>query len=216
METEMKLTLKVLIVALLVSLSYGLIAGDKEKKVKTFTVSKVLPYTASEVWAVVGEDYGRIAYSHPRIVKSDYINGSLKAEEGAERVCHFNDKGTRFLHERMVNYSPDEYRFTNTVFKAGKFPVDPEVTRADYIVKDLGDGTSELTFDMQFRTKPAFMGGMMKNNFKKLIKDYFIAIEHHIATGEQVTKENFKDIKKRYVGKNTVSKASALVAIVDN
>lgn len=38
----------------------------------------------------------------------------------------------------------------------------------------------------------------MKGNFKKLIGDYFIAIEHHIKTGEKVTQENFKAIKKQY------------------
>ena len=52
---------------------------------------------------------------------------------------------------------------------------------------------------MNYRTKPAFMGGMMKGSFKKLINDYFIAIEHHVKTGEKVTKDNFKEIKKAYV-----------------
>lgn len=49
--------------------------------------------------------------------------------------------------------------------------------------------------------KPAFMGGMMKGQFKKLINDYFIAIDHHVATGEKVTKANFKEIKKQYVSR---------------
>lgn len=51
---------------------------------------------------------------------------------------------------------------------------------------------------MTYRTKPAFMGGMMKNNFKKLIADYAIAIEHYVATGESVNKDNFKSVKKQY------------------
>ena len=38
----------------------------------------------------------------------------------------------------------------------------------------------------------------MKGKFKKLISDYFIAIEHYGKTGEAVTKENFKEIKKQY------------------
>lgn len=169
-----------------------------QKKVQTFQVSKVLPFSAQEVWAVVGEDYGSIAYSHPKIIASDYINGTLKAGEGAERVCYFNEKETQFLKEKMVNYSPEKMQFTNTVFQAGKFPVDPENTRAVYSIKDLENGTCEFSFDMQFRTRPAFMGVMAKGKFKKLIGDYFIAVEHHIKTGEKVTKENFKSIKKLY------------------
>ena len=164
--------------------------GEKQKKVQKFTVTKTMPFSAEQVWAVVGEDYGYIAHSHPRIVKSEYINGTLKAEEGAERVCYFNDSGSKFLSEKIYNYDPGNMTFVNVVFQAGKFPVDPDLTRATYKVEAVDAQTSKFTFDMQYRTKPAMMGGMMKNKFSKLIKDYAIAIEHHIKTGEQVTKEN--------------------------
>ena len=88
--------------------------------------------------------------------------------------------------------------FVNQVTHAGKFPMDPAVTRATYTVEDLGDGKSKLVFDMQYRTKPAFMGAMAKGKFKRLINDYMIAVEHHVRTGEAVNKDNFKRIKKKY------------------
>lgn len=191
----MKQTLKITMMALFGFLAFG---ANAQKKVQSFQVSRVLPFPPEEVWAVVGEDYGSIAYSHPEIIESNYINGSLKAGEGAERVCYFNKKQTQFLKEKMVNYSPETMTFTNTVFQAGKFPVDPKLTKAIYSIKDLGNGTSEFSFDMSYRTKPGFMGPMAKGKFKKLIYDYCIALEHHIKTGEKVTKENFKKIKKLY------------------
>ena len=193
----MKKIMRIASLGILVVLT-GSAVAQKQKKVQTFIVSKVIDLPADDLWAVVGDDYGRIAYSHPKIIASDYINGTLKAGEGAERVCYFNEKQTQFLKEKMVNYSPETMSFTNTVYQAGKFPVDPEYTRAIYKVKDLGNGTSELSFDMQYRTKPAFMGTMAKGKFRKLIQDYFIAVEHHVKTGEEVTKENFKRIKKQY------------------
>ncbi len=174
------------------------VMAQKQKKVQQFKVSKVIALPADKVWEVVGEDYGKIAHSHPKIIASDYVDGTLMAGEGAQRVCYFNEKQTQFLKEKMVNYSPDRMSFTNKVYQAGKFPVDPEYTQAVYRVKDLGNGTSEFSFDMQYRTKPAFMGAMAKGKFKKLINDYFIAVEHYVRTGEEVTKENFKDIKKLY------------------
>ena len=176
--------------------------AQESKKVQEFEVSKVLPFEAKRVWAVVGEDYGAIANSHPKIIESEYIHGSLKAGEGAERVCYFNEKQTRYLEEQMVNYSPETMTFTNKVTQAGKFPMDPDHTQAVYNVKDLGNGTSLLTFSMQYRTKPAFMGTMAKGKFKKLINDYFIAIEHHLRTGEKVTKSNFRQIKREVKGFN--------------
>ncbi|MEP1034168.1 SRPBCC family protein [Ekhidna sp.] len=207
----MRKTMRVLALGILVALS-GNVEAQKQKKLQKFQISKVMDIPADQLWEVVGEDYGRIAYSHPKIIASDYINGTLKAGEGAERVCYFNEKQTQFLKEKMVNYSPESMSFTNTVYQAGKFPVDPQYTHAVYKVKDLGNGTSEFSFDMQYRTKPAIMGPMAKGKFKKLIRDYFIAVEHHAKTGEKVTKDNFKQIKKQYVqvkreGRNAVASA---------
>ena len=185
----------ILMLAVFFTFSYEVHA---QKRVQTFTVSHVIQAPAAAVWAVVGEDYGAIAYSHPKIVSSDYVNGSLEAGEGAERVCNFNEKGTRYLKEKQVNYDPENYTFKNQVFQAGKFPVDPENTFAIYHVEPIDENSSRFTFDMTYRTKPAFMGGLMKGNFKKLIRDYAIAIEHHVNTGEVVNKENFRSIKKQY------------------
>ena len=169
-----------------------------QKKVKSFEVTKVIPHAADKVWAVVGEDYGAIANSHPRIISSEYINGTLKAGEGAERVCHFNEKGTQYVKEKILNYDPANKTFKNIVYQAGKFPVDPKYTYAIYKVEPIDAHSSRFIFDMQFRAKPAFMGGMMKGKMEKLIQDYALAIEHHLSTGEKVTKENFKEIKKSY------------------
>lgn len=172
-----------------------------QKKVQTFTVTHIINAPADQVWAVVGEDYGAIANSHPKIVSSDYINGTLEAGEGAERVCHFNDSGSRYLHEKQVDYDPENYTFRNQVFQAGKFPVDPEYTYAVYKVEPIDAHTSRFTFDMTYRTKPAFMGGMMKGKFRKLIADYALSIEHHVNTGEAVNKENFREIRRQYEGR---------------
>lgn len=170
----------------------------KQKKIQKFTVSKVIPHSADKVWAVVGEDYGAVAYSHPKIISSEYVNGSLKATEGAERVCYFNEKGTQFLKERMLSYDPDNMTFVNKVFQAGKFPVDPDYTRGIYKVEPIDENSCRFVFNMEYRTKPAIMGGFAKGKFKRLIKDYVISIEHYIGTGEKVTKDNFKKIKKAY------------------
>ena len=169
-----------------------------QKKVKTFTVTHIIQAPVDKVWEVVGEDYGAIANSHPKIVSSNYESGTLEAGEGAERVCYFNEKGTRYLKEKQVNYDPENYTFKNQVYSAGKFPVNPDYTFAIYKVEKVDENTSRFVFEMTYRTKPAFLGGMMKGNFKKLIKDYAISIEHYVNTGEAVNKDNFKLIKKEY------------------
>lgn len=188
----------VLSVIAMILFSQTILAQEKQKKTQHFVVEHIINAPAAKVWEVVGEDYGGVAYSHPKIVSSNYVNGSLKAGEGVERVCNFNEKGTKFLKEKMINYDPENYTFKNVLYQAGKFPVNPEYTFAIYKIEKIDDKTSKFIFDMTFRTKPAFMGGMAKGSFKKLIADYAIAIEHHVNTGEKVTKDNFKAIKKQH------------------
>jgi hypothetical protein len=42
------------------------------------------------------------------------------------------------------------------------------------------------------------MGRLAKGKFRKNIEDYVLAIEHNVLTGETVSKDNFKEIKKKY------------------
>ncbi|WP_400079830.1 SRPBCC family protein [Winogradskyella sp. R77965] len=170
----------------------------RQKKVQKFKVSKIIPHSAEKVWAVVGEDYGAVAYSHPKIMTSDYVNGSLIAEVGAERVCYFNEKETQFLKERIISYDPENMTFVNQVFQAGKFPVDPKYTKGIYKIEAIDENSCRFVFNMEYRTKPAFMGGFAKGKFKKLIRDYAISIEHYVGTGEKVTKDNFRQVKKAF------------------
>lgn len=195
----MKITIRFTLLSLLLLLfAAPATAQKKEKKTQNFTVSHLINASAAEVWAVVGEDYGAIANSHPKIVSSNYVAGSLKAGEGAQRVCNFNAKGTKYVKEKQLNFDPENMTFRNQVYQAGRFPLDPELTYAIYQVEAVDANTSRFTFQMTYRTKPAFMGAMAKGSFKKLIADYAIAIEHHILTGEKVTKDNFKAIKKAH------------------
>ena len=152
------------LVSQLTMYTYPIQFVNAQKKVKTFTVEHIINAPAEKVWAVVGEDYGAIANSHPAIISSDYVNGTLKAGEGAERVCNFDEKGKQFLKEKQVNYDPKNYTFKNQVYQAGKFPVSPEHTFAIYKVIPIDKNTSKFVFDMTYRTTPAFMGGFVTWN----------------------------------------------------
>ena len=169
-----------------------------QKKVQTFTVEQVIPHSAENVQHVVGVDCGVAVNSHPKILASEYVESSLKAEEGAERVCYFNEKQTRLLKERMVSHYPEHMTFIKQVFHADKFPVDPEYTRGTYKIEPIDNNSSRFLFKMEYRSKPAFMSPFAKWKFKKLVRDYAISVEQYLATGDKVTKENFRQIKGAY------------------
>lgn len=169
-----------------------------QEKVHSFQVSRVIKAPTLEVWRVVGEDFGAIANSHPKIISSAYINGSLKSGEGAERVCQFNKKATKYTHEKQVEYEPEHFTFKTQIFHAEGLPLDTDHSLATYRVVPIDDHTCRLEFSMDYRTKPAFLGGLAKANFKKTISNYLLAVEHHVLTGQVVNKETFKSIRKKY------------------
>ena len=176
----------------------GTLHSFAQKKTQNFSVSRVIKAPATAVWKVVGEDFGAVANSHPGIISSEYISGSLEGGEGAERVCYLNEKKTKYTQEKQVEYNPEDYRFKAQVFRVDGIPLDADVTYAIYQVAPMDENTSKLTITMAFRTKPAFMGSLAKGRFKKTIADYALAVEHHVLTGEKVNKDNFKEIKKQY------------------
>lgn len=175
-----------------------IMAQSMSKKHRTFEVSRELPFSAEKVWKAVADDYGNIANAHPKIIASEYTSGSLKGEKGAQRLCYFNEKQTQVLHEEIVKWDPEQMTFVNRVLEAQKFPLNEDNTRATYKVESLGPDKSRIIMKMEFRTKPAFLGFMAQGQFKGLLKDYFIALEHHLRTGDSVTAANFKEIKKAH------------------
>ncbi|MEL6676271.1 MAG: SRPBCC family protein [Bacteroidota bacterium] len=176
--------------------STSLLAQDK--KTQSFTIERVIKAPAEKVWAVVGEDFGAIANSHPGIVSSSYLQGSLQGGEGVERVCNLNEAGTRYTHEKQVDYDPENYTFRAQVFYAEGVPVVPEYSYMRYKVERIDDQFSRLIMSMTYRTKPALMGTLAKGKFQKTIADYALAVDHHVRTGEVVNQDNFETIKAQY------------------
>ncbi|MCT4622149.1 MAG: SRPBCC family protein [Schleiferiaceae bacterium] len=169
-----------------------------QKKTVDFTVERIIAAPAEKVWAVVGENYGDVADSHPGLVSSEYVGDLDHGGEGCERVCYLNEDKTKYTQETQTHYNPEEYSFGVDISHVEKLPLDPTYSKATYKVEPVDDGSSKLVITMSLRTKPAFMGRLAKGKFRKNIEDYVLAIEHNVLTGETVSKDNFKEIKKKY------------------
>ena len=177
-----------------------LVAQSMSKPYRTLHVERHIAAPAETVWNALVLDYGKISDFSPFIYSSNYESGSLSGVVGAERRCSFNDKGTRWAHERIAEIDSEARTMKNVVLDAGKFPIDPDNSYAVYSVRDNGDGTSTAGYTFHFRTTPAFMGGMMKGAFVKSLNETLIGLEHHLTTGERVTggSDNAKTMVKTY------------------
>jgi hypothetical protein len=169
-----------------------------QRPVQSIVVEAVLPHSAAAVWDIVAGDYGKIAESHPKIVRSDYVGGSLVGGLGVERTCWFNEAGTQELHEQIVGWEPEQGRFQNRILSARGFPLDPDNTLATYSVQAVDAGHTRMRIEMSYRTRPALMGGVMKGAFSGLLEDYLVAVHGRLASGQPVTGENFAAIARTY------------------
>lgn len=146
----------------------------------------------------MGEDFGAIANSHPKIVSSSYNQGEITGGENVTRTCNFNEKGTKYVQEKQIEFDSTKYTFKVLMYHAGGIPLDPDYNYAIYTVIPIDENTSKLVMSLGIRTKPSFLVGLAIGKFKSTISDYLLAVEHHVLTGENVNQENFKSIKKQY------------------
>ena len=194
----MKTIISKIIALVFLLTSLPVLAQKTDKKVTTFSVHREIAAPAAAVWKVVGEDFGAIANSHPKIVSSSYNQGFITGGENATRTCNFNEKGTKFLQEKQVSFDPDNYSFKVQIYSSGGIPLNTDYSYGVYKVNPIDENSCELVMTMGVRTKPAFLAALAKRSFKSDIADYLLAVEHHVLTGENVNKDNFKSIKKRY------------------
>lgn len=191
-------TIKVSLIAIFAIASFSLTAQKTDKKVTSFSVERIINSSAESVWKVVGEDFGAIANSHPKIVSSQYNQGAITGGENVTRTCNFNEKGTKYLQEKQVSYDAENYTFKTLIYQSGGIPLNTDYSYGVYRVVPIDANSCKLVMEMTLRTKPAFLAGIAKGQFKKDIADYLLAVEHHVLTGENVNKDNFKSIKKQY------------------
>ncbi|WP_196895222.1 SRPBCC family protein [Aureivirga marina] len=194
----MKSVFKIGFSIILIVFTTQVFAQKTDKKVIKFSVERIINAPIEKVWKVVGEDFGAIANSHPKIVSSEYNQGHITGGENVTRKCNYNEKGTKYLEEKQIEFDAENHTFKVLIYQTDGIPLNTDYTYGIYDVDKISDTQSKLTMTMVLRTKPAFLGWIAKGQFKKDISNYLIAVEHHVITGENVNKENFKEIKKKY------------------
>ena len=122
---------------------------NAQKKTQEFTVSREMNVSADKVWQIVGEGFADIAKSHPMLASSDYINGHESAGEGCERVCAINESGSKYTHEKQVNYDPANYTFDVEMSEVAGMPLDAEYSGTTYKVEAIDADHSRFIFTME-------------------------------------------------------------------
>ena len=166
------------------------------KKMVSFEVVQEIDAPTENVWRVVAEDFGEVHKSHPVATYSQYLEGH-QAEIGVKRIMYMSENRKKYFVDKLARWESGKHLTIEVVEKKG-FPIRPAYTWVNMDLDPLPGNRSRLKLRFNYLTRPAFLKGMAKGSLKKNFKEYAWAIDHHVRTGEEITSDNWKNIRKHY------------------
>jgi alpha-galactosidase len=136
--------------------------------------------------------FGEVNNFNPLIEGSHHSQGA-KGEVGCERVCDLDAKNS--IHEKIVAARGNE-SFDVDIIKGGLPMMDK--AKATFDLKAINGSQTNVTFTMNFTSKPAFMAPLMKGMMAKMLKKMLVGLKYHLETDQLVTKSNINSIMKGY------------------
>ena len=166
-------------------------------KVVSFVVIQEIEAPLPAVWKTIGNDFGEVYKSNPISTYSEYLDGFDGPELGAKRIMYMSENRKKYFIDRLAKWKKEKHLTIEVAEKKG-FPIVPAYTWVDMDLEDLGEDHSKLKIRFTYLTKPGFLKGMAKRSLKKNFQEYAWAIDHHTKTGEEITRANWKTIRKNY------------------
>lgn len=164
--------------------------------VREIYVERELPYPVETVWQTIFMDYGGAHKFNPNMVNSGYISENQSVAVGVVRFMENSDGGK--MHEKLVELNAEERRMRFQIIEVDGVPIDTDVTFGESSIEALGPDRSKFKMKFQYRTKPKILVVFANGSIKKDFENMTIGMEHYLATKENVTQENFKEIAKLY------------------
>ncbi|MBI3125116.1 MAG: SRPBCC family protein [Ignavibacteriales bacterium] len=162
------------------------------KKYRRIQTEIIINTSREKVWEVLYTRFGETYLYNPNLEGSHFVSGT-KGEVGCERQCNFDAK-TKVV-EKIVNAK--ELKSFSIDIVGGNMPfVDKGLV--DVELFNVGVNQTKILFTMNFNTKPAFMGLMMKSMMRAKLADVLIGLKYYLETGKAVSKNTYKPIYRAY------------------
>ncbi|MEL6251401.1 MAG: SRPBCC family protein [Bacteroidota bacterium] len=168
------------------------------RKVVSFEIIEEIDAPLAVVWKTLAGDFGEVYKSNPVSDYSVYAQGFDQPQLGAQRIMYMSKDRKKYFVDRLAKWEEEKHLTIEIVDKKG-FPIRPNYTWLNMDLEKLGEGKTQLKIRFNYLTKPAFLKGLAKNGLKKNFREYAWAIDYHCRTGEIITRENWKEIRKNYL-----------------
>lgn len=168
------------------------------ENVREVTAQREFQHPIDEVWATFFEGFDQGYKFNPNWVDSGWINGAERAEVGAERFMQGDTKGKRVFFERITYFSPEEKKLRFEIYDVKGVPLDTSAAFGESQLIALDENRTLFKITFFYRTSPAFFAGFAQGGLEKDFHEMTVAMEHYIDTHEEVTRENYREIARRY------------------
>ena len=162
------------------------------KKLRTVSVDITINSSKEKVWDIVFHKFGEDNAFNPLIEGSHLTQGST-GELGCERQCDLDSKNS--IQEKIVAVRENQ-SFDIEIIQGGLPMMD--TMKATLEVEKIHKDQTLVTAIINYNTSPAFMGGIIKGSMGKMFFKLLVGLKYYMETGEEVTKQNIRDIMKTY------------------
>lgn len=163
-------------------------------KLTTVSSEVIIHKSSNDIWSMLYEKYGNVSLYHPKLESSSIgIDNSLHGGKGTQRQCNINSK--KYLKESIIEVDEGK-RFVIELDEAKGVPFDQAF--AEYQLISISENQTKVIQTAYYRTKPAFMGQLMKGKMSKDLAGVIIGLKYHLETGGLVDKKSYKKISKVY------------------
>ena len=147
------------------------------------------------VWDLTFNRFGEVNNFNP-LIEGSHFTSMSKGEVGCERQCDLDLKGNHLIERIIDAQGHDSFELE---IIGGAMPM-MEKMFVKQAFEEIGPNKTRVRLIVRFRSKPAFMGFLMSMMMKRMLFDMLRGLKYHLETGELVTKENIKAIKRAYAG----------------
>lgn len=150
------------------------------KNVMQISKSILIAVPIEELWEITAINFQNVDAWISGVNHSEGTGSGMNAE----RSCLPSYKGFSQTAERIIDFSPNKYRFTYEIIKG--LPGFVEFAKNEWIHREVSGGT-EITMEVTMKVKGFMgwlMGGIMKRKMGNILVDALEELKTYAETGQ--------------------------------
>lgn len=170
----------------------------KDNNVRVITVERELPFPIDTIWEKIFMDFGGAHKFNTGVLMSDYVGDLKEAKVGAQRFMQQDDAGKKVLYERIEEIDKVHHSMRFKIYDAKGVPINTDVTYGVSQLVSLDSNKTLFKINFYYQTTPKFLATFANSSLEEDFINMTICIQHYLATGEVISKNNLNKVIEKY------------------